>query len=220
MTCTAASAFVNPTPTLVSYLNSTGGTVYELDAPTSWDNIGADPTVLTGAGASGGDAYYKPGTVNGNDDSTRAYWNFTGAALANVGHNNSATQGQYAAQVFVSSTSLKQDGNIVIGSWNGPWGYAANGWGQFSSWNGVNTSVAGWTGVDNWTGGYLWLSNDSSSDMTVSVKWNAWGGYAGCAVSGVRVSTDGNFAPSTPEPSSLLALLAGVPALLMFRRKH
>jgi hypothetical protein len=209
--CTAASA-------LTSYTNNTGGTVYQLNAPTSWAVIGGFPATvtLTGAGPDGGDAWYRVGATGGNDDSTQAYWNFTGAPLANVAHN--LVPGEYAMQVYASDYgALAHEGAGVFGTRNGPWGW--NAMGAFSSWNGGPQAPVGWNNIENWVGGYAWLSNTGDPlDMTVSVKWNPWGGYGGLAISGVRISTDGNFA--IPEPSSLLALLAGFPALALLRRKH
>jgi hypothetical protein len=53
-TCTTASALNwGDSPYASSYTNTTGGTVYVLNAPTSWANIGADPVVLAGAGPDG-----------------------------------------------------------------------------------------------------------------------------------------------------------------------
>jgi len=208
--CTAASAGIQ-------YTNTTGGTVYELDAPTSWAIIGGANTVLAGAGPNGADAYYRPG-AQGSDDSTIAYWDFSFADLPNVGHD--LISGQYAMQAYVSNYGgLSHENDGVFGSRNGPWGW--NAMGQFSSWNGVSQSTPGWTNVSNWVGGYVWLSKTGDPlDMTVAAKWNPWGGYGGLAVSGVRISTDGNFAAAVPEPSSLLALLAGFPVLAILRRKR
>jgi hypothetical protein len=92
--------------------------------------------------------------------------------------------------------------------------------GLFSSWNGVPQATPGWTDQNAWVGGYVWLSNDGWSNgvythMTVGAKWNPWGGYGGLAVSGVRISTDGNF--EVPEPVSALLLLVGAP---LFRRRR
>jgi len=113
MVLTAAAADAQ----LIQYVNSTGSTIYELDAPTSWAIANGQPNViLPGAGPNGGDAYYRPGAVNGQDDGTIAYWNFTGAALANVGHNLAG--GLYYVQVYVSATSNQQDTWGWMGSWN------------------------------------------------------------------------------------------------------
>jgi hypothetical protein len=210
--CTAASMGGT------SYTNTTGGTVYQLDAPTSWANIGAAPVELAGGGPNGGSAYYKPGATGGNDDSTQAYWDFSFANLPNVGHD--LVPGEYAMQAFVTDYAtygLSHEGDGVFGSRNGPFGYNTSG-GIFSSWNGVSQSKPGWTTVGNWTGGYVWLSNTGDPlDVTVGAKWNPWGGYGGLAVSGVRISTDGNFTP-TPEPTTILLLAVG--GLILNRRRH
>jgi hypothetical protein len=209
--CTAAGA------ANTAYTNTTGGTVYQMDAPSSWAIIGAPNVVLAGAGPNGADAYYRPGAAGGGDDSTQAYWNFGWANLPNVGTDLDA--GKYYMQVYVSDYGgLPHEDNGVFGTANGPWGYHAMG--QFSSWNGAPQSTPGWTDISAWVGGYAWLSNTGDQmDVQVAVKWNPWGGYGGLAVSGVRISKDGNFAP-IPEPSSLLALVAGLPALAIFRRRH
>jgi len=193
-----------------------GEMVYELDAPTSWANIGAPPTTMAGAGPNGGDAYYKPGNTGGGDDSTQAYWDFAFANLPNVGHD--LIPGEYQAEVYVSDYGgLQHEDNGVFGSANGPWGWHAMD--LFSSWNGVDQSKPGWTKLSAWVGGYVWLSNDGWgngvwTDTTVGVKWNPWGGYKGLAVSGLRISK------AIPEPSGLLALLAGFPALALLRRRR
>ncbi len=212
--CTAASA-ANTT-----YTNSTGGTVYQMDSPSSWAVTGAPGEVvmtLIGAGPNGADAYYRSGASQGQDDSTQAYWNFGWANLPNVGQDLNA--GMYSMQVYVSDYGgLAHEGDGVFGTANGPWGYHAMG--QFSSWNGAPQATPGWVDISAWVGGYAWLSNTGDQmDVTVAVKWNPWGGYGGLAVSGVRISKDGNFAAVVPEPSSLLALLAGIPALVAFRRR-
>jgi hypothetical protein len=215
--CTAASAAG------ISYTNSTGGTVYELDQPTGWAVTGASgETVLTltGAGPNGTDAYYRSGATGpGQDDSTQAYWNFSFANLPNVG--TALVPGEYVAQAYASNYGgLAHEDNGVYGSANGAWGYHALG--NFSSWNGTAQSPAGWTGFQDWgtgTGGAVWLSNTGDAmDVTVSVKWNPWGGYGGLAVSGLRISTDGNFTP-VPEPVSALLLVVGGAMMLRRGRK-
>lgn len=209
--CTAASA-------QIQYTNTSGGTVYQMNAPSSWAAIGGfpDTVVLAGAGPDGADAYYRVGAVGGNDDSTQVYWNFGWANLPNVGQDLDA--GKYFMQVYVSDYgSLSHENDGVFGTANGPWGYHAMG--QFSSWNGVGQAKPGWTDLSAWVGGYAWLSSTGDQmDVTVAAKWNPWGGYGGLAVSGVRICKENNFA--VPEPSSLLALVAGLPALVMFRRKR
>lgn len=210
--CTAASA-------LTSYTNSTGGTVWQLDAPTGWaivDGGNRPNIVLTGQGPDGGDAWYR-GYTN-PDDSTQAYWDFTGADLPNVGHD--LIPGEYVYQAYVSDCGTLAHDTAFFGSRNGTAGYDVNDWGYFCSWGGVSQAVVGWTG-QGWgtTNPYVWLSNTGQAkDMTIAAKWNP-GWFTPFAVSGVRVSTDGNFAP-VPEPSSLLALLAGFPVLALLRRKH
>lgn len=215
--CTTASAVG------FSYVNSTGGTVYELDSPTGAALVGAPSVVLPGAGPNGADAYYRPGAAGGPDDASQYRWDFSFAPLPNVGQD--LLTGEYKAQMYVSDYGgLAHEGDGVFGSANGPWGYHAMQ--NFSSWNGVPQATPGWTDMGNWVGGYVWLSNTGWSDgnyndMTVSVKWNPWGGYGGLAVSGVRISTDGNF-QMVPEPSVLaLGLLGGLGLLTGFRRgKH
>ncbi len=224
-TCTAASAMEPNWGTMgTSYTNTTGGTVYVLNQPTSWNVTGVSgETVVTlpGAGPDGTDAYYRSGATGGTDDSTKARWNFEGvplSAIPNVGQSNPPI-GTFKAQMYVSDYgSLLHEGSGVFGSANGPWGYHAMG--DFSSWNPVPQATPGWTDMGDNTGGYVWLSNNGWSDgvytdMTVTVKWNPWGGYGGLAVSGVRISTDGNF--EVPEPVSALLLLVGAPLLLRRR---
>lgn len=213
--CTAASA-------QISYTNTAGGTVYELDAPTGWAVIGGFPQtiVLPGAGPNGHDAYYRSGNTGGTDDSTQVYWNFSFAALPNVAHNLAA--GLYTFQAYVSDYgNLPHEAEAVYGSRNGPWGW--NAVGLVSGWNGVPQDTPGWTSPDKWMdNGELWLSNTGDPlDVTITLKLNPWGGYGGVAVSGVRIctSTDENFIIA-PEPSSLLALLAGLPVLAILRRKR
>ncbi len=207
-----------------SYQNTTGGTVYELDSPTGWLITGSPgETVLTlaGAGPTGADAYYRSGASGGVDDSTIAYWDFSFAPLPNVGQN--LVPGEYKAQMYVSAYGgLAHENDGVFGSGNGPWGYHAMG--QFSSWDGVSQAAPGWTDESTWVGGYVWLSNNgwsqgSWNDMEVFAKWNPWGGYGGLAVSGVRISTDGNFT-MVPEPSALALGLLGGLALWSRRAKR
>jgi len=206
-----------------SYPNTTGGTVYELDAPTDAALIGGASTVLTGAGPNGHDAYYRPGNAGSGDDSSQYMWDFTGVTLANNG--TALAPGLYSMQVYVSNyNGLPHEDNAVVGNANGAWGYHAMS--NFSSWNGVSQSTPGWTAPGDWgtgTGGKAWLSNtgywngSNWGDMSISVKWNAWGGYGGVAVSGVRFSTNGNFEPvASPEPASALLMLLALPLL---RRK-
>src|SRR5574340_61897 len=71
----------------ISYTNTTGGTVYEMDTPSGWSIVGAPNTILPGAGPNGADAYYRPGATGGIDDATQAYWDFGWANLPNVGHD-------------------------------------------------------------------------------------------------------------------------------------
>ena len=102
-----------------SYTNGTGGTVYQLDAPTSWAVIGGFPAtqVLTGAGPNGGDAYYRVGAAPG-DDSSQAFWDFSFADLPNVGHD--LVTGQYAIQTYVSdygSLPHENDGGLWHEEW-------------------------------------------------------------------------------------------------------
>lgn len=209
--CTAAGA------ANYSYTNTTGGTVYVMQGPSSWAVTGAPGEVVTtlvGAGPDGADAYYRSGASSGQDDSTIAYWNFGWMSPA---------EGWYACQVYVSNYGgLSHENDGVFGSSNGAWGLDALG--QFSSWGGVSQGTPGWGVIADWgtTGGNpgkVWLRNDNDQHRSVAAKWNPWGGYGGLAVSGVRISTDGNFAP-VPEPSSFVALLAGLPALALLRRKH
>jgi hypothetical protein len=193
-----------------------GEMVYELDAPTSAALIGGPSTVLPGAGPNGADAYYRPGNTGGGDDSSQYYWDFSFANLPNVGQD--LVPGEYQAEVYVSDYGgLPHEDNGVFGSPNGPWGWHAME--NFSSWDGYAQGTPGWVKASAWVGGYVWLSNDGWSngiytDTTVSCKWNPWGGYGGLAVSGVRVSK------AIPEPSSILALLAGFPALALLRRRR
>jgi len=212
--CTAASA------ANYSYMNTTGGMVYVMEQPSSWAVIGGFPATVTlpGAGPAGTDAYYRSGVYQGNDDSTQVYWDFVWANLANFGQTNPATNPpQYAIQTYVSNYGgLAHENDGVYGTRNGPWGW--NAMGAFSSWNGAGQANLGWQNIGAWVGGYAWLSNTGDPlDVRVAAKWNPWGGYGGLAVSGVRISTNGNF---IPEPSSLLALLAAFPALALLRRKH
>ena len=202
--CTAASAAG------IAYQNTTGGWVYQLNAPTGWAVVGAANIVLPGAGPDGGDAWYRYGATGGQDDPTQAFWDFSFADLPNVGHD--LEPGQYAMQAYVSDYgSLLHEDDGVFGSRHGPWGW--NALGNFSSWNGVSQATPGWTDMGDWTGGYVWLSKTGDpQDMTISVKWNPWSGYGGLAVSGVRISTDGNFEP-IPEPATALLALLGLPLL-------
>jgi hypothetical protein len=205
--CTAASA-----GTGFSFTGFNSSTVYEMDQPTSWAiSYGGPNVVLPGQGPNGTDAYYRPGN-QGSDDGSQAFWKFDWAGLPNVGHD--LNSGKYQIQVYVSDYgTLSHEDNGVFGTANGPWGYEAMG--QFSSWNGFAQASPGWVNAENWVGGYAWLSSgENEMDIQVAAKWNPWGGYGGCAVSGVRVSLN-----AIPEPSSLLALLTGIPALALLRRK-
>jgi len=225
MSTTASAVNWGDSPYASSYTNTTGGTVYVLNQPTSWAVTGSPGevvTTLTGAGPSGTDAYYRSGASGGVDDSTIAMWDFTGvpaSAIPNVSPN--LVPGEYKAQMYVSDYGgLPHENDGVYGSSNGPWGMDALG--LFSSWDGVPQAATGWTNESTWIGGYVWLSNDGWSNgvyghMTVGAKWNPWGAYGGLAVSGVRVSTNGDFAP-LPEPASMLLLVAG--GLLLNRRRH
>jgi hypothetical protein len=228
--CTAASA-LDPnwgnSPYAHSYVNTTGGVVYELYQPTSSALIGGASTVLPGAGPNGTDAYYRPGNTGGGDDSSKYFWNFQGipvapppAGIPDVGQN--LVPGEYAYQTYVSDYgALPHEGAGVFGTPNGPGGWHSQG--DMSSWNGTPQATVGWTSPENWVGGYAWISwnngwsNGVYTDMTVTMKWNPWGGYGGQAVSGVRFSTDGNF--EVPEPVSALLLLVGAPALLRRRAR-
>jgi len=207
--CTAASAGS-------SYMGPYGEMVYQLNAPTGWAvSHEGDNVVLPGAGPDGGDAWYRPGANHppgSGDDSSQAYWNFSFADLPNVGHD--LVPGEYQIQTYVSNYGgLPHEDNGVYGTRNGPWGW--NYYGAFSSWNGAGQGDLGWQNIGAWVGGYAWLSKTGDPlDMQVAAKWNPWGGYGGLAVSGVRISK------ALPEPSSLLALLAGFPALALLRRRR
>lgn len=180
--------------------------MFEIDAPTSiiLGSISTPTTVLTGAGPNGGDAYYRT-SANG-DDSAFATWNFNFAGM-------SLASTTYYCQVYISAipSTLTYDNAPINYPWPGGAGdmrwvgdpikdYEAN---------------PGWYNVQDWGYGTL-VTLAKGQNMTF--KWNPWGSHAGAAVSGVRISTDGNF--NIPEPSSLLALLAGFPVLALLRRKR
>lgn len=201
--CTAASAQTWGTGG-ISYTNSTGGTVYELDAPTSWGILGTGGQwhVLTGGGPDGRDSWWY---VPGSNGSAQANWDFTGVPLPNIGGNvGMPGYGLYWFQAYVSDYGGQpHDGDAIFTS-NGPPGNHA--------WAVVPQPTPGWTSpIGGNYNGLLWLSNDGlAGNMTISFNSSAWGD--GVAVSGVRISTDGNFVLA-PEPASAVLLLLGLPLL-------
>ena len=205
------------------YQNTTFGWVYEMDDPTKWrHHRRPEYPVLPGAGPTGAPAYYRPGNTGGGDDASQYMWSFTWTPLPNVGQNNPPI-GTYKAQMYVSDYgALAHEGD---GFWFGQWPMGMALHGQFLV---VEWRSPSHAGLDPRPGKLdrrirlavkRRLVNGVYDDMTVSAKWNPWGGYGGFAVSGVRISTDGNF-EMIPEPSALALGLLGGLALWSRRAKR
>jgi hypothetical protein len=154
----------------------------------------ADPVTvtLTGLGPDGHDAWWRGNFPQPPDDWAQAKFTFNFADMDSAG--------SFAIEYWIPVT---------------PQEYSA-GWGPITFANGAKWAAApmdsragAWAAV-----GDLGFGTTIQKGDTLFFKWNPWSGYSNVC-SAVRVT-----GPAIPEPSSLLALLAGFPALALLRRKR
>jgi len=169
-------------------------TVYE---PT-WVGEGTGPTTtLAGLGPDGYDAWWRG---NPADDWAQAHYTFDFADM-----NTAATA--YTVEYWCPAT---------------PSQYGV-GWGPLNWYDPTAGDQLKWGGADMGPRSGEWLPLTDAGFGTVvymekgdalHFKWNPWGGGYSNACAAVRITGE-----AIPEPSSLLALIAGIPALALLRRK-
>lgn len=176
-------------------------------------------STVAGAGYNGSDAY-SANTMNGV---RRANWTFDFADMSTTAFLAEIwvyvpTAGPHGWQpVEVTFNGSASDAWPIEPNipWYGQYGtnhqYLGNDWNKTGQWVKCGMGPQGPTDSDYYASGNgdkVWVKKGS----TLYTKWD-FGWAIGNTVSAVKLVT-------VPEPSSLIALLAGVPALLMFRRKR
>lgn len=164
-----------------------------------WVGEGTGPTViLAGLGPDGHDAWWRG---NPADDWAQAHFKFDFADMSTV-------KTAYSVEFWCPAT---------------PSEYAV-GWGPIN-WPDPASPFGGryWAGADMGPRAGAWKPvTDAGLGTTMMLAkgeaifflWNPWGGGYANAISAVRITGE-----AIPEPSGLLALAAGFPALALLRRR-
>lgn len=196
---------------LVALSGAAMANAWIVGAPTEFN--GNNWVTQTGAGYNGGDAYSHNGTAG---DIARAYWQFDfsdmsdAAFLANVWvyiPTAGTMTGYQPVEVLYSGAD--ENGNPWAGQYGTNHQWIAKDWnsGAAGSWMQLGPGPQTPDG-----GSQVYVKKGSKLFVKFDFPW-----AINNTVSAVALTTNGDS--PVPEPSSLVALLAGLPALAIFRKR-